>query len=163
MIQMLTPAYYVPAYTVYRTNSFFTGNGFYIVMGLVCIIMGGWLLYTKAYKYSLIKKNCTVPVEARIYEIDSKYGGKGGRRYNFSYEFFFNEQRFVASNDIYEKIGMYWRRPHEGDVVTIFINPSDPHECYDIVLKGGRNTGIVAGILITAIGIFMQFMPLLIK
>ena len=163
MTQMLATTYYVPAYTIYRTSNFFGSNAFYFVMGLICIVMGAWLLYTKAYKYSLIKKVCTVPVEARIYEIDWKYGGKGGRRYNFSYEYFYNEQRYISSNDIYEKIRVYWQRPQVGDVVTIFINPQNPREFYDIVVKGGRNLGIISGTMMTALGIFLPFMSILAK
>ena len=70
----------------YRRSSIFGGNAFYIVMGLVMLGLAGWLFYRKVYRYGLLKKACTVPVEARVYSVDSKFGGKGGRYYNVTYE-----------------------------------------------------------------------------
>ena len=166
MLQLLTNVFLGTTYiytnnSTYRTSGFLGSSGFYIVMSLTLLVLGGWLLYTKAYKYSLLKKRCTIPVEARILDVDYKSGGRGGRRWNATYEFFFNEQRFVSNNEAYEQVGVSSRRPKEGDVLSIMINPLDPHEIYDYIANHGRTTGFVSGILIAVIGIILPFIPML--
>lgn len=164
MLGMIATAVeYEPTYTYVNYgssgfNGFFSGNGFYVGMSVLCLLVAAWLLYTKAYKYSLLKKVCNYPVQARMFSVDYKHGGKGGRFWNITYEFFYNEKRYLVNNDIWERIGHYYV-PKEGDEVGILINPMNPNEIYDLVVKGGRNTGIFAGILFVCLGLFIFFMP----
>ena len=137
----------------------FTGYKFFIPMSLFCLGMAGWLLYTKAYRYSRLKKVCTYPVEARMFTVDYKHGGRGGRFWNITYEFYFSERRYLVNNDFWEQIGS-WNKPQEGDVVTIYVNPVNPEEIYDIVAKKGRSTGIIMGSFFVVLAVFMLFLPL---
>ena len=34
---------------------------FYLPMAIICFVMAGWLLFTKAYRYSLLKKGLHLP------------------------------------------------------------------------------------------------------
>lgn len=129
----------------YRRSSIFGGNAFYIVMGLVMLGLACWLFYRKVYRYGLLKKACTVPVEARVYSVDSKFGGKGGRYYNVTYEYYFNEKRYINNRDIWEQTR--WHRPEEGSIVTIMINPYFPEDYYDALLHNARKNGIIIGII----------------
>ena len=52
-------------------------------------------------------------------------------------------------------------KPHEGDVVSIFINPMNPTEFYDFVANSGRKRGLILGPFFIALGILMLLMPLL--
>ena len=64
-------------YTCYKYGSgVFGTNMFYIIMGFVMLGLAVWLFYKKVYRYGLLKKACTIPVEARIYAVDSKFGGR---------------------------------------------------------------------------------------
>ena len=129
----------------YRSSSLLGGNAFYIVMGIVMLGLAGWLFYTKVYRYGLLKKACTVPVEARVYAVDSKFGGKGGRFYNVTYEYYYNEKRYINNRDIWEK--SRWHCPQEGSIVTIMINPYFPEDYYDTLLHNARKNGIFIGII----------------
>ena len=154
-----------PTYTYinYSTSSrsiSWSDYKFYLPMAILCFVVAAWMLYTKAYRYSLLKKACTYPVEARMNSVDYKHGGKGGRFWNITYEFFYNERRYFVNNDFWERIGRRYK-PHEGDIVGIFINPLNPNEIYDIVVKEGRFTGFFAGILFVGLGIFCLIAPLL--
>ena len=139
--QILETIYYYGTSRETRNTIMFT------ILAIITVIVGLWLFYSKAYKYTLLKKRCTYRVQARVFSLDSKFGGKGGRFYNATYEFFFNERRYVISNDIWEKIGSLFRPAAEGSVVDIFINPENPHEIYDYIVDRGRRTGIIGGIL----------------
>ena len=138
-------------------KSFFGSIWFYVVMSLLLIGTGGWLLYTKAYRYTKLKKSCTVPVDARLLQVDSRFGGRGGKYWNVTYEFFYNETRFVVNNDIWEQTR--WQRPVEGNVETIMINPYNPREIYDRIANAGRKTGIVAGSLLLFLSVFIMVIP----
>ncbi|MBO4781819.1 MAG: hypothetical protein J5522_05435 [Lachnospiraceae bacterium] len=143
------------------TGGFLKGNMFYIVLGLICLATAAWLLYKKFYRYTLIKKACTVPVDARLFCVDSKFGGRGGRFWNITYEFYYNEQRYLVNNDIWEQKMRH--RPIEGNVETILLNPYDPHMYYDSLMDTARKNGIFMGILIAGMGIFIMLMPLFVK
>lgn len=142
-------------------SSFFNGNLFYIVMGVILILVAAWLLYTKFYRYTLLKNACTVPVDARLFRVDSKFGGKGGRRWNITYEFFYRERRYIVSNDYWEQ--MRYNRPIEGNIQTIMINPDNPNDYYDALLAHARRNGIFCGIMLIGTGIFIMLMPLFIR
>ena len=144
-----------------HSGSFLSSNLFYIVMGLGLLALAAWLLYSKFYRYTLIKKSCTVPIDARVFRVDSKFGGKGGRFWNITYEFFYNEKRYIANNDYWEKTR--WHHPKEGSVVSIMINPYNPSEYYDDLLNLARRNGIILGVLISGLGIFMMLMPLFVR
>lgn len=140
-------------------GSFFGGTGFYIAMAALLILVGIWQLYNKTYKYTKIKQVCTIPVDARIMQVDSKFGGRGGRFWNITYEFFFNERRYIVNNDIWEQTRM--NRPIEGNVETIMINPYNPHELYDRLMDHGRKIGILTGVLMTIAAITIIAVPLI--
>lgn len=144
-----------------HSSGFFGSNMFYIVMGVALLALAAWLIYSKFYRYSLLKKSCTVPVEARIFSVDSKFGGKGGRYWNVTYEFFYNERRYIANNDYWEQAR--YHRPIEGNVVTIMINPYNPNEYYDAILNHARGIGIFSGVLIAGCAIMLMLMPLFVK
>lgn len=162
MLQLLLTEF-EPTYTYVYTSEHkisWEDYKFYLPMAILCFVMAAWMLYSKAYKYTLLKKACTYPVEARIFATDYKHGGRGGRFWNVTYEFFYNERRYIASNDIWEQTGRI-HKPHEGDVVSIFINPLNPNEYYDFVANSGRTRGLIIGPLFIALGIFMLLMPML--
>ncbi|MBR4777225.1 MAG: hypothetical protein IK007_06395 [Lachnospiraceae bacterium] len=146
---------------IFLYGSIQNGYLFYIVMGAFCLVTAAWLLFKKFYRYTLIKKACTVPVDARLFCVDSKFGGKGGRFWNITYEYYFNEQRYLVNNDIWEQKRL--NRPIEGNVETILINPYEPREYYDSLMDTARKNGIFMGILIAGLGIFIMLMPLFIK
>ena len=145
----------------YGRSGFFGGNAFYIVMGLVMLGLAGWLFYKKVYRYGLLKKACTIPVDARVYSVDSKFGGKGGRFYNVTYEYYFNEKRYINNRDIWEK--SRWHCPQEGSIVTIMINPYFPEDYYDALLQNARKNGIFAGIMSVICSIMIFAIPFLTK
>jgi hypothetical protein len=93
--------------------------------------------------------------------VDSKFGGKGGRYWNVTYEFFYNERRYIANNDYWEQAR--YHRPIEGNVVTIMINPYNPNEYYDAILNHARGIGIFSGVLIAGCAIMLMLMPLFVK
>lgn len=154
------PTYTYVNYSVSSGSRYSGNNMFYVLMSVLCFVMAAWLLYTKAYKYSMLKKVCTQPVEARMFSVDYKHGGRGGRFWNITYEFFFNERRYLVNNDIWERIGRGYA-PREGDVVGIYINPLNPDEIYDVVAKGGRRTGLFAGPCFVFLGILILLIPVL--
>ena len=139
-------------------TTFFGNWGFYILMSAVLFATAAWLLYTKAYRYTKLKNSCIIPVDARLFAVDSKFGGRGGRLWNVTYEFYYNERRFLVNNDIWEQTRL--NRPVEGTVETIFINPINPNELYDRLADHGRKTGLFCGILMAGIGVFILFIPL---
>ena len=142
-------------------NSFLGGNLFYIVMGLVMLGLSVWLFYRKVYRYGLLKKACTVPVEARIYAVESKFGGKGGRFYNITYEYYYNEKHYINNRDIWEQ--SRWHRPNEGSIETIMINPYYPEDYYDTLLHNARKNGIVIGIISAICAVIIFSMPFFVR
>ena len=154
------PTYTYINYSSSSGSSFWSEYKFYLPMAILCFVVAAWMLYTKAYRYSLLKKACTHPVEARMYSVDSKHGGRGGRFWNITYEFFYNERRYFVNNDFWERIGTRYS-PQEGDVVGIYINPLNPNEIYDIVVKKGRFIGFFAGLFFVAVGVFCLLIPVL--
>lgn len=142
-------------------NSFLGGNLFYIVMGLIMVGLSVWLFYRKVYRYGLLKKACTVPVEARVYAVESKFGGKGGRYYNITYEYYYNEKHYINNRDIWEQ--SRWHRPIEGNIETIMINPYYPEDYYDTLLHNARKNGIVIGILSAICSIMIFAIPFFVK
>ena len=145
-------------YTCYKYGSgVFGTNMYYIIMGSVMLGLAVWLFYKKVYRYGLLKKACTIPVEARIYAVDSKFGGKGGRFYNVTYEYYFNERRYINNRDIWEQTR--WHRPQEGEIVTILINPNFPEDYYDFILNNARKNGILIGIISAICSVMIFAMP----
>ena len=96
-------------------------------------------------------------MEARIYAVDSKFGGKGGRFYNVTYEYYFNERRYINNRDIWEQTR--WHRPQEGEIVTILINPNFPEDYYDFILNNARKNGILIGIISAICSVMIFAMP----
>lgn len=144
-----------------HSGGFFSSNLFYIIMGISLLAVAAWLIYTKFYRYSILKRNCTVPMEARVFSVDWKHGGKGGRFWNVTYEFFYNERRYIAGSDFWEQTRRH--RPVEGVIESIMINPFNPTEFYDAILNQARLRGIYCGVMLAGLGIFIMVMPLFVK
>jgi len=136
-------------------------NMFYLIFGIILLVFAAWLFYTKIYRYGLLKKACTIPVQARVFAVDSKFGGRGGRLYNYTYEYFFNEKRYLINRDIWERSRLY--RPQEGEIVIININPGLPEEYYDGLLDHARKNGIFLVSVIAICAVMLFVMPFFVK